>query len=55
MARKKIRNIDKRQKIAITMPPSLIKELEAQAELENRNRSNMVCEMIRQYVAAARD
>ena len=48
---KKKRNIDKRIKIAITMPPSLIREIEAQAEKEHRNRSNMICEAVRQYLA----
>ena len=47
---KKVRNADKRIKVAITMPPQLMREIEEQAKNENRNRSNMVCEALRQYL-----
>ncbi len=51
MGMKKKRNIDKRIKIHITIPPSLVREIEDRAEYENRNRSNMICEAVRQYLA----
>ena len=47
---RKKRNIDKRQTIHITIPPELLREVEEQAKTENRNRSNMITEAIRQYL-----
>jgi metal-responsive CopG/Arc/MetJ family transcriptional regulator len=51
VANKKKRNIDKRVKISVTIPPSLIRAIEAQGEIENRGRSNQICEAVRQYLA----
>jgi metal-responsive CopG/Arc/MetJ family transcriptional regulator len=48
---KKVRNRDKRIQMAVTAPPALVRAVEMQAERENRNRSNMVCEAIRVYLA----
>ncbi|MCP4000450.1 MAG: hypothetical protein GY727_06040 [Gammaproteobacteria bacterium] len=48
----KVRNVDKRIKIAVTIPPGLLREIERQAAREHRNRSNMVCEAMRQYLLA---
>ncbi len=52
---KKKRNIDKRSRIVITITPDLQRRIEAQAELQFRNRSNMINEAIRQYLAGVEE
>jgi metal-responsive CopG/Arc/MetJ family transcriptional regulator len=46
MSRRKA-NRDIRQKIGFAIPPELLRELDAQATKENRSRSNMLCQFIR--------
>ncbi len=47
------RNLDKRVSIHFTLPPELLRAIEEQAKRENRNRSNMICEAMRQYLKNA--
>jgi metal-responsive CopG/Arc/MetJ family transcriptional regulator len=52
VSRKKL-NRDLRLKTGFAIPPALFKELDDQCELENRSRSNMLCQMIREYLKNA--
>jgi metal-responsive CopG/Arc/MetJ family transcriptional regulator len=51
MGMPKKRNRDKRVKITMTIAPSLLMSLEERCKAENRNRSNMMSEMVREGLA----
>jgi metal-responsive CopG/Arc/MetJ family transcriptional regulator len=44
---KKRTNKDRRIKLGIAMPPTLVKQLDAQAKREERSRSNMIVQFVR--------